>query len=464
MSEASTPSPKRRWVPIVVACALFMENLDGTIINTALPEIARDMGVSPLSLSAAVTSYLLSLALFIPVSGWATDRFGARRIFSAAIIAFLLGSIVCGFATGPMGLVIGRTIQGIGGAMMAPVGRIVLLRSFPKAELMAAMTYVTMPALIGPAVGPLLGGFLATYANWRWIFFVNIPIGILGVVLAWKLFDDDRPVAAGRFDTVGFILIGGGLAAFMWGMETIGRAHLPISFMLGLIFGGLALMALYVWHSRRIQRPALDLSPLKIPTFRMAVVGGTIVRIGFGCTPFLLPLFYQLGLGYSAMESGTYTFIIGLGALSMKVVATRFARWVGFRRILMFNGLVVGAITLLFTLFDASTPYWVMLATLGIYGFVRSLQFTSLNALGFADLPPEMAAGGAAVQAVGQQLSVALGVALAAALLLLLGGGHPDLSDFRWTFAIVALLPMASIVIFARMKPEDGSAVSGHGR
>jgi len=441
-----------------------MENLDGTIINTALPQIAHDMGVSPLSLSAAVTSYLLSLALFIPVSGWATDRFGARRVFSAAILAFLLGSIVCGFATGPTGLVIGRTIQGIGGAMMAPVGRIVLLRSFPKAELMAAMTYVTMPALIGPAVGPLLGGFLATYANWRWIFFVNIPIGLLGVVLAWKLFDDDRPVAAGRFDTIGFILVGGGLAAFMWGIEAIGRAHLPTSLMVGLIGGGLGLMALYVWHSRRIQRPALDLSPLKIPTFRMAVVGGTIVRIGFGGTPFLLPLFYQLGLGYSPMESGSYTFIVGLGALSMKVVATRFAKRVGFRRILMFNGLVVGAITLLFTLYDAATPYWLMLTTLGIYGFVRSLQFTSLNALGFADLPPELAGAGAAVSAVGQQLSVALGVALAATLLLALGGGHPVLADFHWTFALIALLPMASVLIFSRMKPEDGNAVSGHGR
>lgn len=464
MSESVSPPPRRRWIPIVVACALFMENLDGTIINTALPQIAHDMGVSPLSLSAAVTSYLLSLALFIPVSGWATDRFGARRVFSAAILAFLLGSIVCGFATGPFGLVIGRTIQGIGGAMMAPVGRIVLLRNFPKAELMAAMTYVTMPALIGPAVGPLLGGFLATYANWRWIFFVNVPIGLLGVVLAWKLFDDDRPVAAGRFDTVGFILVGGGLATFMWGIEAIGRAHLPISLMVGLIFGGLALMGLYVWHSRRIQRPALDLSPLKIPTFRMAVVGGTIVRIGFGGTPFLLPLFYQLGLGYSPMQSGSYTFIIGLGALSMKVVATRFAKRVGFRRILMFNGLVVGAITLLFTLYDATTPGWVMLTTLGIYGFVRSLQFTSLNALGFSDLPPELAGAGAAVSAVGQQLSVALGVALAATLLLVLGGGHPVLADFRWTFAIVALLPMASVLIFSRMKPEDGNAVSGHGR
>lgn len=459
--EQAAADRRRRWVPVVIACALFMENLDGTIINTSLPQMAADFGVSPLDLSGAVTAYLLSLAMFIPVSGWATDRFGARRVFMVAIAAFLAGSVVSGLAVSPLTLVVGRILQGMGGAMMAPVGRIVLLRTFSKAELLTAMAYVTTPALLGPAIGPLLGGLITTYSTWRLIFFVNVPFGLLGLWLAWKLFSDDRPVDAGRFDLPGFILAGGGLAVFVWGVESVGRGHMPGGWVAFLVSLGTLMLGFYGFYARRVPRAALELTPLKIPTFRMAVVGGLVVRIGFGGTPFLLPLFYQIGLGMSAMQSGAYTFMVGVGALTMKFVAGRMIKRWGFRRILMVNGSVIGSITLLFCLYDAATPAWLMLTTLGIFGFMRSLQFTAMNALGFADIPPQKAPAASALSAVSQQISVALGVALIASLLALLGNGTPDISDFHWAFIISAILPALSCLVFARMPPDAGAAVSG---
>jgi len=456
---------RSRLIPFVVACALFMENLDSTVLSTALPAIAQSLGESPLHLNLAITSYLLSLAIFIPVSGWIADRFGARRVFCSAIVIFTLGSISCGFADSFWGLVLSRVVQGLGGAMMVPVGRLVLLRSVTKADLVGALALVTIPALIGPIIGPPLGGFITTYLSWRWIFWINIPIGIAGIALALLLIENVREERVPPFDWRGFALTATGLAGVMMGFETIGRDMLPAPAVAALLAAGAAALVVYVLHARRRPHPVLDLSLLASGTFRAAVIGGFLFRVGVGAIPFLLPLLLQVGFGMNPLQSGLLTFAAAVGALTMKITAKRILRRFGFRTVLTLNALISAASIAACALFETATPAAMILAVLLIGGFFRSLEFTSINALAYSDVERERMSRATSFASVGQQLSLSIGVGLGALILhvvvALRGGTSATAQDFAPAFLIVAGISALAALVFWRLPPDAGAEVSG---
>ena len=391
-------------IPLMVACALFMENLDSTVINTALPQIARSLHENPLTLNMGITSYLFSLAVFVPISGWVADRFGARVVFQSAMIVFTLGSICCGFSQSLLDFVLARILQGIGGAMMVPVGRLVILRNVSKAELVEAMAYVTIPALVGPIVGPPLGGFITTYFDWRWIFWINVPIGIAGAFLAQRLIRNIKETAQPPLDWRGLIMTGIGCTGLIFGFEFLGRGAVSVSLAFAMLAVGAAAIALYVRHAGRTAHPLLNLSLLRIPTFRASVTGGFMFRMGVGATPFLLPLMLQVGFGFSPLHSGLLTFVAAAGALAMKFTAPQILRRFGFRPILIWNSLICGAMLAAYALIRADTPailIWLLLLT---SGFFRSLLFTSLNAVAYADVPIERMSQATSFSSMGQQL------------------------------------------------------------
>ncbi|MGH6853332.1 MAG: MFS transporter, partial [Methylocella sp.] len=371
---------------LTVACALFMENLDSTVISTSLPAIAKDLHEDPISLKLALTSYLISLAIFIPASGWAADRFGARAIFRAAILVFTLGSILCGMAGTLPELVGARVIQGLGGAMMVPVGRLLLLRSVERSELVNAFSFLTIPALLGPMTGPLLGGFITTYFHWRWIFWINVPISAIGIVLATMFVEDVKDGAAWPLDVTGFLLCGLGLASLLFGLGGIGRGLMAWQAAIALAGVGILDLAAYGLHARGAVFPLLDLRLLSIKTFRASVAGGSLFRIGIGSIPFLLPLMLQSGFGLNAFHSGSITFIASVGAMAMKATAPRILRLFGFRRVLLYNAMLSAAFLGCFGFFTPSTPVALMMGLLLVGGFVRSLEFTSLNAIAYAEI------------------------------------------------------------------------------
>ncbi|MCC6470976.1 MAG: MFS transporter [Alphaproteobacteria bacterium] len=455
-------------VPLIVACALFMENLDGTVISTALPQIARSLDVSPIRLSLAITSYLLSLAIFIPVSGWLADRFGARTIFRSAIVVFTLGSILCGVSTSLVELTASRFLQGVGGAMMVPVGRLVMVRSVNKAELVRAMAYLTAPALLGPVLGPPVGGFLVTYASWRWIFFLNVPIGLIGIVLVSIFIENRKEPDTPPLDRVGFALSGLALAGIMIGCETIGREGVPLPIAAGLLATGFVLGAFYLWHASVREFPILDLRLFRVPTFAIAVGGGMPFRIGVGALPFLLPLMLQVGFGMTAFASGLLTFTAAMGAMFMKLTARPILHRLGFRPVLAANAVLCGAFFVSYGMFQATTPAAVIVALLLAGGFFRSLQFTAINALTFADLDSSRMSRATSLSSTVQQVSLSIGVAVGAGLLHATlawraGGAETGLvaADFWPAFVGIGALTAASAFAFACLKPDAGAEVAG---
>jgi EmrB/QacA subfamily drug resistance transporter len=458
-------APRQILVPLVVACAMFMQNLDSTVIATALPTIAHSLGESPLRLNVAITCYLLSLAVFIPISGWTADRFGARRVFSAAIVVFTLGSIGCGCADSLAALVIARIVQGMGGAMMVPVGRLVLLRTVPKSHLVRAMSYVSVPALIGPVMGPPLGGFIVTYASWRWIFFINIPIGVLGIVLVNLLVGNLKETGRRPFDYGGFALTGVGLATLAFGFENIGRGALPLAAVIGLLVIGAGCTLLYVRHASRVSHPIIDLALLKIPTYASATIGGFLFRMGLGALPFLLPLMLQIGFGLDPLSSGLLTFASAAGAMTMKMTAAQIIRTLGFRSVLVGNAIISAAFLFGYALFRPTTPHLVIFLALLAGGFFRSLQMTSINTLSYADVPPAMLSRATSLTSMAQQLSQTVGVATGALFLQLVlalrGGAALTAPDFYPAFVGVAIISLLSVPFFLRMAPDAGAEVSG---
>ncbi len=460
------PSRPHAMIPFVIAIALFMENLDSTIIATSVPVIAHSLGTTPLNLSMAVSVYLLSLAIFIPMSGWMADRFGARTVFAGAIGLFTISSALCGQSQSLAMLVAGRALQGVGGAMMMPVGRLIIGRTFAKSELVAAMAYVTIPGLVGPMLGPLIGGAITTYTSWRWIFYINLPMGLIGVAFALKYIDNIREPNVRPPDIPGFILIGIGLAGIVMGVENIGRGVLPEGAEAALLtIAAIALFA-YWRHSKRVAAPALDLTLLRIPTFRTSVLGGTVSRIGFGATPFLLPLLFQIGFGRTPLESGALTFTGTIGAMAMKFGSARVVRRFGFRRLLVGNAMVIGALGVSLAFFTATTPILVMISILTIQGFFRTLQFTCMSALTYADLDTARMSNGTSIASVAQQISMSLGVAVGATVLHiateLSGESTPGAAAFFPTLIIVGLIPLLAIFYFARLAPDAGAEMSGH--
>ena len=452
-------------VPLVVACALFMQQLDSTVIATALPAIARSLHEDPLRLNLAITSYLLSLAVFIPLSGWMADRFGARTVFRTAVLVFTIGSVLCAFAHSLPELVGARIIQGCGGAMMVPVGRLVMLRVVPKSQLMAAMAYLTMPALIGPVIGPPLGGFIVTYASWRWIFLINVPIGILGIVLVTILVEKGGAEHRRPLDVVGFMLTGVGLIGLMFGFDTIGRAAVPGWVTAALLICGAICTGLYGFHSRRHPHPIVKLGLMRIPTFSSATLGGSVFRIGVGASAFLLPLMLQVGFGLTPFASGMLTFASAAGALTMKIVATPIVRTIGFRRT-MLGTTVINSVALAgYGLFSPTTPHLLIIGVLLVTGFFRSLQFTSIAALNYADVPQSEMSHATSMASMAQQLSLSVGVGMAALALhfavVVHGGTALTATEFPPAFAAIALVSFTSIGWFLTLTNEAGAEVVG---
>jgi EmrB/QacA subfamily drug resistance transporter len=451
-------------VPLVVATALFMENTDSTILATALPTIARDLGLDPISLKLAVTSYLVSLAVFIPVSGWVADRVGSCTTFRLALAVFMIASIGCAFSSSLHQFVFWRAMQGMGGAMMVPVGRMVVIRTAPKSELVQALSFISMPALIGPMLGPPLGGLIVTYWDWRWIFFVNIPIGVLGIVLA-SLFIPELREDAPPLDSKGFLLLASGLGGLILGTAMLGRRIAPPEAAAALIAVGVVTLPLYWRHAKAAARPLLDTRLLRLKTFEAGIAGALFFRFGVGASAFLLPLMLQLAFGLDALSSGLITFAGALGALAVKPLARGFLYRFGFRRLLVVNGLLASAVLLASALFTPATPHLVITLVLLVGGFLRSLQFTSLTAITYAEIQPRQVGSATGMASVGQQVSVSLGVAMGAMAVEVSewARGHavPETSDFATAFVVVGLMSMTSAFLMLRLPVDAGDEISG---
>jgi EmrB/QacA subfamily drug resistance transporter len=456
---------KQRLIPLIVATALFMENMDSTVIATSLPAIAADIGTSPLTLKLAITSYLLSLAVFIPASGWTADRFGARMVFAIAVAVFMVGSIGCALSQSVTHFVIARILQGMGGAMMTPVGRLVLLRTIDKSKLVNAMTWVTTPALIGPVIGPPLGGFITTYFSWHWIFLINIPIGLLGIFLALKYIDPIKSEDPERFDLYGLVLAGIGLAGIAFGLSVAGLNLLPWPIIAGLVAVGSISMTLYVMHARRTGSPVLDFSLLGLSTMRAAIIGGFLFRMGIGALPFLLPLLMQAGFGLSPFRSGLVTFSSAVGAMGMKTLAARIIRTFGFRNMMAINALISAVFLAACALFTVTTPLMLIFIILVVGGFFRSLEFTAINTVAYAEVEPAQMSRATTLVSVNQQLAVSAGVAIGAfsveSTMLYHHATELDASLFGPAFLVVALISAVSGYFFWQMPGDAGHELSG---
>jgi EmrB/QacA subfamily drug resistance transporter len=460
--------PRYGLTALIVACAVFMETLDGTVIATSLPAIGADLHQDPITLKLALTSYLLSLAIFIPASGWAADRFGARTVFRIAILVFTFGSILCGFSSSLPEFVAARMVQGMGGAMMVPVGRLVLLRSVERSEVVRALAYLMIPSLLGPIAGPPIGGFITTYFHWRWIFFVNVPIGIVGFVLVSLFIKNVRGEAPRPLDLPGFLILGTALASLVFGVTVIGRGLVGTPIVIALITAGVLLLIVYVLHARRAKFPILELRLLKIPTFRASLTGGSVFRIGVGALPLLLPLMLQLGFGMNAFQSGTITFVSSAGAMLMKATAPPILRYFGFRRVLIFDALLSSAFFASYGLFTISTPVLVMMSVLLVGGFIRSLEFTSLNTIAYADIEDQAMSQATSFAAVAQQLSLSFGIAIGAIVIELArefrGDSVLKTADFHWGFLVIALISASSVLSYLRLPHDAGTTLVGKRR
>lgn len=452
-------------VPLTVATALFMENTDSTVIATALPSIAESLNEDPIALKLALTAYLVILAIFIPVSGWMADRYGARTVFRVALVVFMAGSLACAAANGLAWFVAARFLQGMGGAMMVPVGRLVVLRSVPKSQLVTALSYLTFPALVGPVLGPPVGGLITTWFDWRWIFFINLPIGCAGIVLATLFFEDVREPERPPLDISGFLLLGTGLAALMLGLASLGRHLLPAAMSWGCLAGGAILLPLYWAHARRVAHPIVRLDLMERPTFRVAVLGGSLFRIGTGAIPFLLPLMLQVGFGLDALHSGLITFAAAAGAMFVKTLAPKILRRTGFRTLMTWNALLASAFLAVNGFYTAQTPHWIMVALLFVGGCSRSIQFTCVNAIAYADLESREMSAATSFASVCQQLSLSLGVTLGALALEGTAGLHGrtqiEAGDFGPAFFAVAMISAASVLAFRNLSPDAGTEISG---
>ena len=457
----TTPTPSR-WLPLLMAISIFMQMLDATILNTALPTIAAALGVSPLNMQSAVISYALTVALLIPASGYLADRFGTKKTFIIALVVFMLGSLLCAVSTSLPMLVGARIIQGMGGAIIMPVPRLAILKVYEKERLITAINYAVTPALIGPIIGPLVGGYLVQYASWHWIFLINIPFGILAILFAIPIMPDVYGKTT-RFDTIGFLLIAGMATALTLALEIAPHGELlaAAALILLALAGGLT----YLRHSRRCDYPLFPVSLILVRTFRIGLAGNLVSRLGIGAMPFLLPLFYQLALGYDASSAGWMMVPTVVGTIIAKPFTKAVIARYGYRRITITNTQLLGLMMMAVALPPPGTPAWVWVVLLFITGFGNSLQFTAMNTLAIADLRPDQNSAGNGLLAVNQQLATGFGIAIGALLLKtvsLPAVSHGDLyTTFRYTFAAVGLITFASSAVFARLHTKDGASLLG---
>jgi EmrB/QacA subfamily drug resistance transporter len=455
----------RTWiVPAIIGSANFMQTLNANSINNALPAMANAFHVDALRLNLAITAYMLAAAVFLPISGWLADRFGARRIFLIAIVLFALTSAACGFVNSLPQLVFFRMLQGCAGAMMGPVGRLVLLRSTPKNELVSAMSVLTMPALLGPVLGPVLGGAIITFISWRWIFFLNLPVAIAGIYLVRRYVPNVKEQKVPPIDWTGIVLTGVSLAALIFGFENLGRDVLPPIAVGGLFAAGFTALGFYWLHAKRAANPVVDLKVFKIPTFQASVLGGAFFRLMPGATPFLLAMLLQVGFGMSAFSAGLMTFISGIASLVMRTTAARVLRRFGFRSVLLVNGVISAVTFAVYALFRPETPHWLIMAALAIGGFFRSLQFTSLNGMAYADLDQSQMSRGTTTSSIAQQFMQSVSIGLAATILhfIMSSRGHTHLqwNDVTPAFAILGFGTLFSMFWFARLSKDAGDEMN----
>ncbi len=465
MNPIATASAKR-YLPWVVATTLFMEQLDSTVVNTAIPAMAASLQVTPLSLKAVVTSYILSLAVSIPVSGWMADRFGTRRVFMTAIAIFTIASVLCGLSVNSPMLVASRLLQGFGAAMMMPVGRLTIVRTFPKNELLAAMNFVIIPALIGPLLGPTIGGLIVHGLTWRDIFFINVPVALVALYLAHKHMPDYKEDNTRPLDFIGLVLFGTGIALLSWLLEVFGEHKLDVTSASVLMFIACALLAAYGWHAKDAEFPLLRLALFKIRTFRVSVAGGFITRIGVGGLPFLLPLLYQLGLGLPAWQSGLLMMPSAAAAMGMKAIASRVLGRFGYRQVLTVNTLLIGITISMFTFVQQGTPLYVIVAISLCLGFFNSLQFSSMNTIAYADVDGSNSSMASTIASSMQQLSASFGLAAGSLITGWFLGDLPQsnrvaiTSALHHAFFTLAVLTILSSFTFWTLRKTDGEAIS----
>jgi len=451
-----------RVLPWLVAIAFFMQTLDGTILNTALPAMARDLAENPLRMQGVVIAYMLTVALLIPASGWLADRFGTRRIFFSAIVLFALGSLFCAMSTSFNQLVISRVIQGMGGALMLPVGRLVVLRAYPRSEFVRVMTFIALPGMVGPLIGPTLGGWLVEYASWHWIFLINLPVGLLGGIAAFRFMPDLRSAERIRFDTFGFILFGAAMVLITIALEGLGEMHMPHARVLLLMVIGSACLAAYWLRAGHVDKPLFSPSLFRIRSFAVGIFGNLFARLGSGALPFLLPLLLQVALGYSPAQAGMMMIPLAAGAMLVKPLAKPLIDRLGYRRILIGNTLLLGSLIASLATIDAATPTLLLLLHLSLIGMVNSMQFTAMNTVTLVGLSYQDASSGNGLLSVVVQLSMSLGVASAGALL---GGftvpgadGEAVLRAFQLTFLCIGGMSMLAAALFFQLDSKQKMA------
>ena len=458
----------KRLLPWLVAVAFFMQSLDTTILNTAVPTIAQVMDVTPLDMKSVLASYTLSLAVFIPISGWMADRFGTRRVFASAIGLFSVGSLLCGLAVDIDMLVACRVIQGMGGAMMVPVGRMTMVRTFPKSELVQAMSFVSVPSLIGPMLGPLLGGLIVHYLHWSVVFFVNLPVGVAGLYLVWRFLPDYREDRTDSLDIVGLVLFGSGIALLSYVLEIFGEHRLSDFEIVGLLAVSLLLLSGYGINAMHTKHPLLRLGLFRLRTFRAAVGGSFFSRLGLGGIPFLFPLLYQIGLGYTAVQSGLLVMPQAMAAMGLKVIVPRILAKLGYRTVLVGNTLILGVLIMGFATIDVGTPTWRIALQSFILGFFTSTQYTAMNTLVYADVTAQETSAASTIASTGQQMSISFGVAgasLIAAYFVpesLRGNPAGLIHGVHQAFIVLGIMTLVSSVVFISLRRDDGGAISRH--
>ena len=462
------PTSGRRLLPWLVAVAFFMESLDTTILNTAVPAVAHALHVAPLSMKAVLSSYTLSLAVFIPISGWMADRFGTRRVFASAIALFTLGSFLCGISSNIHLLVACRMLQGCGGAMMVPVGRLTLVRTFAKSELIRTMSFVAIPGLVGPMLGPIAGGLIVGYFHWRVIFFVNIPIGLLGLYMVYWHMPDYREEHWNPLDVWGLVLFGSGIGLLSYVLEVFGEHELSGSAVLGLLVVAAILIAGYGFRATKTKFPLLRLRLFRLRTFRASVSGSFFTRLGIGGIPFLFPLLYQIGLGFTPIQSGLLLMPQALAAMSLKPTMPAILARIGYRGVLVSNTLILGVMIMLFATIGTHTPVWLIVVQVFSFGFFTSLQYTSMNTLVYADVTPDETSSASTIASTMQQMSISFGIAVAslATAFFVPDRFHSSASEMiqgiHRAFLVLGVMTILSTIIFRELRGTDGDSVSQH--